>query len=68
MMMASDESFTRESLAAAIRQKFGPRARFYTCSASHLTPEELITFLEQRGKFVPRDDGFAINPSHRCAH
>jgi probable metal-binding protein len=68
MMMASDEAYTRESLAAAIRQKFGPQARFYTCSASNLTPEDLVTFLEQRGKFTPRDDGFTINPSRVCQH
>lgn len=66
MMMQSRGSYTRESLAAAIRAKFGPAARFYTCCASDLTPEELIVFLEERGKFVPRDAGFAINPEHRC--
>lgn len=68
MMMQSQAAYTRESLAAAIRRKFGASACFYTCCGSNLTPEELIAFLEERGKFVPRDDGFAIDPGHHCDH
>ena len=68
MMMESHAPYTRESLAAAIRQKFGAAARFYTCCATNLTPEDLIVFLEERGKFVPREAGFGIDPAHRCEH
>ncbi len=68
MILQSPEAFTRESLAAAIRTKFGSETRFYTCSASNLTPEELITFLEERGKFIPRDAGFTVNPARVCQH
>jgi probable metal-binding protein len=68
MMLASSVGYTHESLAAAIRSKFGPNTRFYTCSASNLTAEELIRFLEERGKFTPRDGGFGIDPSQVCQH
>lgn len=68
MMLASNEAYTRDSLATAIRQKFGAETRFYTCSASNMTPEELVTFLEERGKFQPRDDGFTIDPDRVCSH
>lgn len=68
MMMTSDEPFTRESLATKIRQKFGANTRFYTCCAENLTPEELVRFLEERGKFAPRGDGFNIDPARVCQH
>lgn len=68
MMMASTEAYTRETLAAAIRQKFGDSTRFFTCSADHLTPEQLVTFLEERGKFTPHRDGFTVDPSRVCKH
>lgn len=68
MILNSQEAFTRESLAAAIRAKFGANTRFYTCSAADLTPEELITFLEERGKFVPSANGFTIDPARVCQH
>lgn len=68
MMLASQEAYTRESLAAAIRRQFGETTRFYTCSASGMTPEELVTFLEERGKFVPQAGGFNIDPDRVCRH
>ncbi|HVU32093.1 MAG TPA: YecH family metal-binding protein [Opitutaceae bacterium] len=68
MIMHADTAYTRESLAAAIRMNFGPTTRFYTCSASGLNPEELIAFLEERGKFIPREGGITIDPDRVCRH
>lgn len=68
MMMTSDEPFTRDSLIAMIRQKFGAETRFFTCSAQNLTAEELVAFLEERGKFVPTGNGFNVDPARLCQH
>jgi probable metal-binding protein len=68
MMVESGEAFTRASLQAAILTRFGTDARFYTCSAKDMTTAALIDFLEQRGKFVPKDNGFSTLPDKICCH
>jgi probable metal-binding protein len=68
MMIASDKIWTRETLAAAIHQKFGADARFHTCSREGMTATELMDFLEARGKFVDRGDGFTTDDSLVCNH
>ncbi len=37
MMIESGEQYTHTSLEAAIKARFGERARFHTCSASDMT-------------------------------
>lgn len=53
----------------AIAERFGPEARFHTCSASNLTAGDLIRFLEGRGKFSPTTDGaLSVDPRKICNH
>ena len=67
-MIASETSFTRESLREAIIGKFGAEARFHTCSAEGMTADGIITFLEERGKFQLVEGGFTTDPSKICNH
>jgi probable metal-binding protein len=66
MMLQSGKSYTRSSLLADIVTQFGTDARFFTCSADNLSPEGLIEFLEARGKFVPRAEGFQTSADLMC--
>ncbi len=68
MMMRSGKAYTRESLRAAIIEEFGPDARFYTCSADSMTADELIAFLQARGKFVEAPGGITTEPGKMCNH
>ena len=68
MMVESPETFTRASLKTAIDNRFGPDARFFTCSAENMTAEELIGFLAQKGKFIDREGGFSTSPEKICSH
>ena len=68
MMVELNRSFTRDSLRAAIHERFGPDARFFTCSAQDMTADELMDFLEARGKFVPQEGGFSTTADHICQH
>jgi probable metal-binding protein len=68
MMLQSDKAYTRATLRDDIVAHFGPDARFYTCSAQNLTPEGLIDFLQAKGKFVPRAEGFQTSPDLMCNH
>ena len=68
MMITSDKAYTKESLRADIVSKFGQDARFHTCSAQNMDAEQLIAFLEARGKFSPQDEGFKTDPDKICNH
>ena len=68
MMLARNEGFSRESLAQAIIERFGVDARFYSCSADDMDVHSVINFLESRGKFVARDDGFNTAQDKICNH
>lgn len=68
MMLETDAGFSRESLAAAITGRFGADARFYACSRAGMSIGEVIDFLEVRGKFVVRADGFNTAPDRICTH
>lgn len=66
MMLASGESWTVASLEAAIRRRFGEEARFHTCSAENLSAAQLVAFLEKKGKFIAREEGFTTAKNKIC--
>ncbi len=68
MMVESGAAYTRDSLRAAIVDRFGEAARFYTCSANGMTADELISFLQARGKFIAEESGFKTDASKICDH
>jgi probable metal-binding protein len=68
MMIESGKVYTPDSLRAAIVERFGAAARFYTCSVDNMTAEELIAFLRARGKFVDDDGGFTTDERKICDH
>jgi probable metal-binding protein len=68
MMVEAGRSFTESELEEAIVRKFGAQARFHTCSASEMTPKELIGFLKMRNKFIISDNAMGMNPDNICDH
>ncbi len=68
MMIDSGTVYTRASLRAAIHGRFGEQARFHTCSAGNMTADELITFLNARGKFIDDGAGFRTEADRICQH
>ena len=68
MMLEEGGSYTRDSLRTAIVERFGEETRFFTCSAENMTPDELIVFLEERGKFVDAGSGFNTAADKICDH
>jgi probable metal-binding protein len=68
MMLEQGGVFSRESLAHAIVERFGESARFCSCSSSGMDVHAVIDFLESRGKFVARDDGFNTAQEKICNH
>ena len=69
MMLASGKTYTKESLVKDIVAKFGPEARFYTCSAEDMDAKQLVEFLDARGKLVQRPGGeFQTSKDVMCQH
>lgn len=68
MMVNSQEAYSRDSLRSAIHENFGEETRFFTCSADNMNADELIHFLEMKGKFHPVDGGFTTAPEKICNH
>ena len=68
LAMMQGKAFTEEGLLKAIIEKFGSDERFYTCSAENLTAQELIDFLKEHGKFMPKEGGFTVDTSKVCDH
>ncbi len=68
MMVNSGKSFSRDSLKNAIHEQFGSETRFFTCSAQGMDADQLIGFLENKGKFHPVDGGFTTAPEKICNH
>ncbi len=66
LRMMEGNSYSIESLRFAIAQQFGEDARFNTCSAEGMTIDELIPFLENKGKFKPTSEGFTMDISKVC--
>ena len=68
MMLQSGRPYSRSTLLTDIIARFGPDARFYTCSASYLSAEGIIDFLQGKGKFVPCETGFQTSSELVCKH
>lgn len=68
MMIESGRTYTRASLREAIVTTFGADTRFHTCSAEGMDADQLIDFLEMRGKFVAEDQGFSLPADRMCNH
>ena len=66
MMLETDTGYSRESLAEAIVERFGADAKFYACSLRDMNVGEVINFLETRGKFIARADGFNTAADRIC--
>ncbi len=66
LRMMEGNSYTEESLRAAIVSRFGAEARFCTCSASGMDAEQIIEFLRAKGKFKPAQSGFTMDISKVC--
>lgn len=68
LMLELDTDFSRESLAEAITERFGADAKFHSCSQAGMGVTAVIDFLESRGKFVERAEGFNTTKDNICSH
>jgi probable metal-binding protein len=67
-LLETEGALSVEEMHAQVIEKFGANARFHTCSAEGMDAKVLLTFLLQRGKIVPQDDGFVVAGHRICNH
>ena len=68
LILSAPAPLSRAELAAEVQRRFGPGARFHTCSASGMTFEHLLMFLLTRAKVVERDGRLSVNAENVCNH
>jgi len=68
MMLEQGEPLTPAALKARMQAKFGAEARYHTCSAQNMNADELLIFLENKGKFIHCDTGVTTTAQHICGH
>ena len=62
------EGIAAATLADIAAHKFGPGARFFTCSAENMSLPALLDFLAERDKVQLRDNLVLPGSSPACAH
>ena len=66
MMANSGLSYNRDTLRAAIHEQFGAESTFFTCSSERLSADQLMDFLQSKGKFHPAGGGFGLAREQIC--
>ena len=60
--------FNRQTLAAEIARRFGPDARFHTCSPGRMTLDQLLDLLVTKGKLSEAGGVLTMDMSKVCGH
>ncbi|MCG9729747.1 YecH family protein [Shewanella sp. Isolate13] len=68
LMLAHGQSLTKEALKSLMHKEFGEQARYHTCSAQQMDADELIAFLEKKGKFIHSENGIETAADRICNH
>ena len=67
-LLEVEQALSREQILTKVTERFGANARFHTCSAEGMDVETLLTFLLERGKIVPHEDGYVVAGHRICQH
>ncbi|MCE9678705.1 YecH family protein [Shewanella sp. AS1] len=68
LMLSIGRAVSREELKQLMVEQFGEQAKYHTCSAQDMDAQELITFLERRGKFIESEAGVETAADRICQH
>jgi len=68
LMLTLGKAISKEDLKLLMHEQFGENACYHTCSASEMTAEELIAFLDKKGKFTESEQGIETAANRICNH
>jgi len=67
LLLDAATPYTRATLTVELERRFGPTARFCTCSTTDMTLEDLLDFLTARGKIVEQGGQLRADVSQMCS-
>ncbi|GGP40364.1 hypothetical protein GCM10009347_05200 [Shewanella algicola] len=68
MMLEHGAALTKQQLKNMMHTTFGADTCYHTCSATEMDADMLITFLENKGKFIDSDSGITTAADKICNH
>jgi probable metal-binding protein len=68
LIRQASPALTPEGVIRAVNERFGPAARFHTCSLQGMTVEQVVQFLLQRGKVVLHEGTLMVQEANVCRH
>jgi probable metal-binding protein len=69
LLLEAEGPLSPEAMLERVTARFGPDARYHTCSAEGMDARTLLAFLMERGKIVPAPGGGYVVAGHRiCKH
>lgn len=67
MIMEAAGTLSREELSAVAAERFGSDAVFTNCTGKSYSFEEIVSFLEERGKITCSEIGLQVNSDAVCS-
>jgi probable metal-binding protein len=68
MVAESNDGMRLSDLRTELQQKFGPDVRFTNCADAMFTVDELLAFLQARGKISVTEGIARVNARNVCSH
>ncbi|MGE5314622.1 MAG: YecH family metal-binding protein [Acidobacteriota bacterium] len=68
MVAESNDGIVLEELRTVLNEKYGPAVRFTNCADARFTVDELLAFLQMRGKISVENGVARLNAHNVCNH
>lgn len=68
LMLSLGGAISKTELMKLMATQFGEQAKYHTCSATEMSAEQLIAFLERKGKFIESAMGIETAVDKICHH
>ena len=68
MVAESPDGMPLQELRVVLNSKYGPEVRFTNCADAKFTVDELLVFLESRGKISVNEGVARVNGQMVCNH
>ncbi|WP_110458864.1 YecH family metal-binding protein [Shewanella algidipiscicola] len=68
LMLSLGGAISKTELIKLMATHFGEQATYHTCSATEMSAEQLIAFLERKGKFTESSMGIETAADKICHH
>ncbi len=68
LLIEAQKPLTKKELKEIIFTKYGHLPIFFTCSKANMSTDEIIEFLDKKGKFTHTENKISSDYSKICSH